>query len=121
MLSLPCVASGVMKTNMSAKLVALVSDKQSESPKDESSSSVPENLDRRHHDTDNKAIFDYLKLSRMSTPQQLVVATGSVGCDDGMQSLDEVVHKTMCASVYELQFEHSLVTLVSHKRHNEEP
>ena len=110
-----------MKTNMSAKPVALVSDKQSESPKDESSSSVPENLDRRHHDTDNKAIFDYLKLSRMSTPQQLVVATGSVGCDDGMQSLDEVVHKTMCASVYELQFEHCLVTLVSHKRHNEEP
>ena len=57
-LSLPCVASGVMKTNMSAKLVALVSDKQNESPKDESSSSAPENEDWRHHYTDNKAILD---------------------------------------------------------------
>ena len=34
-----------------------------------------------------------------------MVATGSVGCDDGVQSLDEMVHKTMCASIYELQFE----------------
>ena len=37
---------------------------------DESSSSVPENLDWRHHYKDNKAIFDYLKFSTPSKSQR---------------------------------------------------